>query len=44
LKWVLSGIGRHGLDLSGSGWGQVAGSCKCVNERSGSIKSGEFLD
>ena len=29
----------HGLDLSGSGRGQVAG-----NEQSGTIKCGEFLD
>jgi hypothetical protein len=34
----------HGLDLSGSGQGQVAGSCECGNERSGSIKCEEFLD
>jgi hypothetical protein len=24
--------------------GQVAGSCECVNEASGSMKGGEFLD
>ena len=28
----------HGLDLSGSGQGQVAGSYECGNEPSGSIK------
>jgi hypothetical protein len=27
-----------------SGQGQVAGCCECGNERSGSIKCGEFLD
>jgi hypothetical protein len=28
----------HGLDWSGSGQGQVAGTCECGNELSGSIK------
>jgi hypothetical protein len=37
-------MGRHGLDLPGSGQGQVAESCECGNEPSGSIKCGEFLD
>jgi len=32
------------LDLSGSGWGQVAGYCECSNEPSSSIKCGECLD
>jgi hypothetical protein len=36
--------GGHGLHLSGSGYGQVAGTCKCGNEPSSSIKCGEFLD
>jgi len=27
-----------------SGQGQVAGTCNCGNEPSGSIKCGEFLD
>ena len=31
------------IDL-GSAWGQVAGSCECGNEFSGSIKCGEILD
>ena len=30
-------------NLSGSGVGQVAGTCKCSNEPSGSIKRGEFI-
>ena len=30
----------HGLDRSGSGDGQVAGSCECGNEPSGCIKGG----
>ena len=33
-----------GLDLAGSGQGQVASACECDNELSGSIKWGEFLD
>jgi hypothetical protein len=36
--------GVHGLHLSGSGYGQVAGTCKCGNEPSSSLKCGEFLD
>ena len=35
---------RHGLDRSGSELGQVVSCCECGNERSGSIKCGEFLD
>jgi hypothetical protein len=34
----------HRLDRSDSGYGQVADSCKCGNDPSGSIKCGEFLD
>ena len=34
----------YGLDLAGSERGQVAGTCECDNESSGSIKCGEFLD
>jgi hypothetical protein len=34
----------HGRDRSGSEQGQVAGSCECGDETSGSIKCGEFLD
>jgi len=34
----------HGLDRSGSGYGEVVGSSECGNELSASIKSGEFLD
>jgi hypothetical protein len=36
VEWGVEG--RHGLDLSGSGYGQVAGTCKYGNETSGSIK------
>ena len=34
----------HGLDWSGSEYGQVAGCCECGNEPLGSIKCGEFHD
>ena len=34
----------YGMDGSGSGQGQVEGTCECGNEPSGSIKFGEFLD
>ena len=45
LKWVFSKWGtRHGLDQTCSGQGQVAGTCECGNEPSGSVKCGEFLD
>jgi hypothetical protein len=37
-------IGRYGLDWLGSGYGQVAGSCKQGNEPSGSINCRVFLD
>jgi hypothetical protein len=45
LKWIFrkSDVG-HGLDLSSSWYGQVVGSCECVNEPYGSIKCEEFLD
>jgi hypothetical protein len=37
------GWGGHGLDQSGSGYGQVASSCECGYEPSGSINAGNFL-
>jgi hypothetical protein len=37
-------VGRHGLDLSGSGQGPVAGSCEHGNEPSGSIKCLEIIE
>jgi hypothetical protein len=46
LKWIFNkweGEG-HGLDWSGTGEGNVVGSCECGNEPSGSIKCEEFLD
>jgi len=41
---LQSGMWGYGLDRAGSGQGQVAGTCECGNEPSGSIKCGEFLD
>ena len=40
-KWDGRG---HRLDRSGSRLENVAGSCECGNEPSGSIKCGEFVD
>ena len=37
-------FGVNGLDRGGLGWGQVAGTCACGNELSGSTKCGEFLE
>jgi hypothetical protein len=34
----------YGLDRAGLGQGQLAATCECGNELSGSIKCGEFLD
>jgi len=34
----------HRLDWSGSGYGRVAGFCKCGNEPSGAMNCEEFLD
>ena len=34
----------YGVDQAGSGQGQVADTCDCGNEPSGSMKFGEFLD
>ena len=36
--------GGYGLDRDGLVQGQVAGTCECGNEPSGSIKCWEFLD
>ena len=41
LRYV--GLG-NGLDRSRSGQGQVAGSCECGHEPSGSTKCREFID
>jgi hypothetical protein len=44
IKMDLSDGWGHGLDLSSSGQGKVAGSCECGNEPSGSIKCEDFLE
>jgi hypothetical protein len=39
LKWIFERLdGGHGLDQSGSGYGQVASSCEYGDAPSGSIK------
>ena len=44
LKWIFrKWDGVHGLDRSGSGQRQIAGTCKCNNETLGYIKCGEFF-
>jgi hypothetical protein len=42
LKQILN-MGERGQDGSGSGYGSVAVSVKCINEASASIKSREFI-
>jgi len=46
IKMYLKEMGwrEHRMDKCGSGCGQVAGTCECVNEPSASIKCREFLD
>ena len=45
VRWSSgSGMWGYGLDRPGSGQGQVAGTCECGNETSGSVKCGEFLN
>jgi hypothetical protein len=44
ITWILNQLGGRGLDLSGTEWGQVAGSCEGGNEPSDPIKCGEFLN
>jgi hypothetical protein len=34
----------YGLDQGGSGYGQVAGTCECGIEPSGSIQCWEFIE
>ena len=38
------GCEGDGLNRADIAWGQVAGTCECGNEPSGSIKCWEFLD
>jgi hypothetical protein len=45
LKWTLeSEMKWHRQDCSGLRLEQVVGACEYLNERSGSIKCGEFLN
>jgi hypothetical protein len=47
LKRIFERLGGrvgHELDLSGSGLGQLAGSCVCGDEPLGSIKCGEVYE
>jgi hypothetical protein len=46
IRMDIQEVGSGGMDWiwAGSGYRQVAGSCECSNEPSGSIKCGEFLD
>ena len=45
IKMDLREVGwGHRLDRSGSGSRRVAGSCKCGDKPSGSIKCGEFVE
>ena len=39
-----SGMGRHGLDCSGSDYGKAPGTCESGYESSGPTKWREFLD
>jgi len=43
LKWLFKKWDGGITDPSGSGQGQVADTCECGNEPSGSIKRREFL-
>ena len=40
----IGGEAWHGLVCSGSGQRQVAGTCECGNELSGSVKYWEYFD
>jgi hypothetical protein len=45
LRWIIQEMGwGHGLGRHGSEKGQVAGTCECGNEHSGSIKCEELLN
>jgi hypothetical protein len=44
IKMDLQEVGCAGKDWIELAQGQVAGTCECGNEHSGSIKCGEFLD
>jgi hypothetical protein len=42
--FTITGMGRHGLECSGSKQRKMAGNCKRRNDLLGTIKYGEFLD
>ena len=42
--FTITGMGRHGLECSGSRQRKMAGNCKRHNDLSGTVKYGEFLD
>ena len=44
IKMDLQEVGCGGMDWIELAKGQVAGTCECGDEPSGSIKCGEFLD
>jgi hypothetical protein len=45
LRWIFRiWVWGYGMYRAGSGLGQVADTCECSNEPSGSIKCGEFHD
>ena len=45
IKIDLQEVGWGGMDwIDGSGRGQAAGCFECINEPTGPIKCGEFLD
>ena len=44
MELQRSEIQKYGLDLSGSGQGQVLGTCECGKEPQSSIKCQEFLN
>jgi hypothetical protein len=44
IKMYVQEVGCGGMDRYGLGKGQVACTCECGDEPSGSIKCGEFLD
>jgi hypothetical protein len=44
LKWIFDGLRWYGLDLTGSKYGPVQGSCEHGNKLSDSIKCREVLE
>ena len=42
--WKIFIFSEHLIDRAGSGYGELAGTCECSNETSGSVKCRGFLD